>query len=436
MKTHFSIEHDWLMGGVGKDVDHEMNAAVAIWLNGICLTEVEERSDETTQTRRSVRVSVLRLARWLAGNWWRLRWEPAEGQTNYDWQMSHNMAAIGGGYLWPSLTLSSDGETVLAVAKPSAPNSDEPVRYLQEYAGVIPAADFESAIDRLVKSTIDGMSTDVRDNTDLVDLWSEVMRERTDPALVEVRKLEARLGYDPAEAPELLLDRLFDLRSAYGADAIQEIAVVSKDQAVQDLESIEAEIQSHGESARLPYCDTIRGECRAQIDPLDPPWRRGERAAEIARSVWNLPSGPLQTGTLMDLFGVRLDQQNQSDLQLSGALRDNSLDGMRVSLHQRHPVGRRFTLARLVADQVATPNEERLLPATSARTSRQKFQRAFARELLCPIDDLLAFLGPATPADDDIDDAAAHFQVSDRAVLLALVNKGIIQREYMGEWAV
>ena len=436
MKVPFSIEHEWLKGDAAKDVDHEMRAAVAIWVNETCLTEVEERTNETTRTRRSVRVSALRLAHWLASNWWRLRWEPTGPQTNTDWEMSHNLAAIGGGYLWPSLTLSSDGETVLAVAKSSAANSDEPIRYLQDYAGVIPAADFESAVDRFVKHTIDSMSTEGRDHTNLVDLWSEVIRERKDPVLAEVRRLEARLGYDPAEAPEELINRLFHLRSKYGADAIQELAVVSKDQSVQDLESLGAAIRTHGESAQLPNCDAIRDNIRTHINPMDPPWQRGEQAAGIARKIWKLPSGPLPTGLLTELFAVQLNQQAQSDLQMSGALRDPIRDGMQISLHQRHPIGRRFTLARLVADQIATPNEERLLPATNARTSRQKFQRAFARELLCPIDDLIDFLGQATPDEDDIVDAAAHFQVSDRAVAHTLVNKGIIQREYMGEWTV
>ena len=435
MNTSFSVEHEWLKDDVGMETHDAESALVSIWLNGLCVTELEDRSSDITRTRRSARLSVVRMARWFAGNWWRLRWEPEERQASLDWQMSHNLAAAGGGYLWPSLTLSSDGETILAVAKSGDPNGTEPIRYLQDYSGVIPAVDFETVIDDFVATVIDGLSTEVRRNTDLIDLWNEVNCERAELELHDVRKLEARLGFDPGEAPGALITSLLDQRKIYGADAVQELAVASKERAVDHLESLGAEVRLSGESAQLPDCNTIREQYQLQTISLDAPWKRGEQAARIARNAWRLPPGPVQNNTMVELFGVNLDE-HQSDLPLSAGLRDRAGDGLHIALHQRYLTGRRFTLARLVADQVATPTDERLLPATSSRTSRQKFQRAFARELLCPIGDLQDFLGTETPTDDDIDAAAAHFQVSDRVVAFALVNNGVIQREAMGEWAV
>ena len=435
MNTPFRIERQWLNSIDGKGVDDAVRAEVSIWVNGICVTELEDRAGDIPRTRRSVRVSMMRMARWLAGNWWRLRWEPEERQAGLDWQMSHNLAAAGGGYLWPSLTFSSDGETVLAVAKSGDPNGTEPIRYLQDYAGVIPATDFESVIDDVVTSVIDRIPANVKRNTDLIDLWTEVSRERAEPELNDVRKLEARMGYDPGEAPAELIAGLLERRKIYGTDAVQELAVASKDDAVDHLESLGAEVRDRGKSVRFPNCDSIREQYRVQTNATEAPWRRGEQAAMIARNVWSLPYGPVQNNALMDLFGVSLYEQPQYGIPLSVALRD-STGGLSLALHQRYLTGRRFTLARLLADQLATPTEENLLPATSSRTSRQKFQRAFARELLCPTDALLEFLGPGTPNDDDIDDAAAHFQVSDRVVAFALVNNGVIQREATGEWAV
>ncbi|MDE2787433.1 MAG: hypothetical protein OXL37_12325 [Chloroflexota bacterium] len=436
MSTPFRIEHELLNSEMLNGADDAVRAAVSIWLSGVCVTEAEDRAGEIYQTRRSVRVSMTRMARWFAGNWWRLRWEPEERRASPDWQMSHNLAAAGGGYLWPNLTFSCDGETVLAVTKAGDPNSAEPIRYLLDYAGIIPAVDFERVVDEFIATTIDCLPAEARKNTELVDLWAEVARERAEPELYALRKLEAGLGYDPGEAPDTLIATLLKQRSKYGAGAIQEIAAASKDNAIDHLESMANEVRGRGVSARLPACDTIREQHRDQIKPLDAPWRRGEQAARIARGIWGLPSGPIQTSTLADLFGVSLDERPQSELPLSVGLRDDGSDVMSISLHQHYLTGRRFTLARLIGDQVAAPPEERLLPATAARTSRQKFQRAFAREMLCPISDLLDFLGPAPPNDDDIDDAAAHFQVSDRVVAFALVNNGVIQRESMGEWAV
>lgn len=435
MSTPFRIERELLDSEALSGVDEAVRAAVSIWLNGICVTQVEDRADEIYRIRRSVRVSMARMARWFASNWWRLRWEQGERQASPDWQMSHNLSAAGGGYLWPNLTFSSDGETVLADAKSGNPNDAEPIRYLQDYTGIIPAVDFEHVIDEFIAATIDCLPAEDRKNTDLVELWNEVARERAEPQLYDLRKLEARLGYDPGEAPDALITSLLEQRSKYGADAIQEFAASFKDDATNRLESVSAEISARGISAQLHNFDEIREQCRVQTNVIDAPWRRGEQAARIARGIWGLTPGPIQTNTLADLFGVSLDEGPQSELPLSAGLRHDESDVLRISLHQRHQTGRRFTLARLVADQIVTPPSERLLPATASRTSRQKFQRAFARELLCPIDDLLAFLGQGTPSGDDIDDAAAHFQVSDWAVRFTLTNNGVIQREAMGEWA-
>ena len=65
---------------------------------------------------------------------------------------------------------------------------------------------------------------------------------------------------------------------------------------------------------------------------------------------------------------------------------------------------------------------------TKARTRRQKFQRSFARSLLCPYDDLAAYMNTDFPTDDDVAAAARHFSVSERVVQTLLVNRGTIDR--------
>ena len=62
---------------------------------------------------------------------------------------------------------------------------------------------------------------------------------------------------------------------------------------------------------------------------------------------------------------------------------------------------------------------------TKARTRRQNFQRSFAQSLLCPYDDLAAYMNTDCPTDDDVA-AARHFSVSERVIQTLLVNKGTI----------
>src|SRR5207249_11948004 len=90
---------------------------------------------------------------------------------------------------------------------------------------------------------------------------------------------------------------------------------------------------------------------------------------------------------------------------------------------------RRFAASRLLGDYLGFANQERLLPATHAKTARQKFQRSFAQEFLCPIDALLEKIQTTQPNEDDISEAATHFHVSPLTIRTTLVNHGQLERE-------
>ncbi len=65
----------------------------------------------------------------------------------------------------------------------------------------------------------------------------------------------------------------------------------------------------------------------------------------------------------------------------------------------------------MIADHLLAPASDSWLPATAAHTARQKTQRAFAAELLCPNEALRTFIGDDT-SDYAIEDAADHFSVA------------------------
>ena len=434
MSEGFEIQYEWLPREADPSRDGLTSAALSIMLNGVCVTEVEERLANVA--RPAARLSAWRMAQWLAGNWWRLRWEPEPSRPTLDWKMSHNLASAGGGYLWPSLTFGSDGEAILIRSQASPPSCQEPIRYLRDYATLVAADDFERVVDNFVAAVIAKLPDQVEEADDLVDLWSEIAAEREDPDLYALRQLEARLGYDPDEAPAALIDDLLAARRAYGADAVLEMAAASHDQALDHLGTLVQGIGRSSAVARVSDYDIIRDQYTRQAGPSAVAWQRGEVAAQIARSTWKLPPGPARTGALADLFGVDIENCPVENLPTSAGLRDSDPEGIRIALNQRRLTGRRFALARLVADHIATPQEETLLPLTRARTSRQRFQRAFAQEFLCPFTELQDFLGAALPGDDDIDDAAAHFEVSPLTIRTTLVNRGVMERETLDEWVL
>jgi len=444
MSMPLDIKCEWLPHQPGTDLELGAVGKLTILVNEICVTEFEDRFTKTVH--RDPGLSALRMARWFAGNWWRLRWEPEaqnlDRHQNLDWQMSHSLATAGGGYLWPSLVFSSDGETMLIQARASSPTNGEPIRYLKDYIGVIMAADFERATDDFVEATLSHLPDGAEADTDLAELWGIIADERNDPELRDLRKLEALLGYDPDEAPTDLIAGLGEGRSKYGADALQELAAASKNQALDDLEALGENVTSEKPLARVPDCDAIRQRCKKQANPWDAPWQRGAQLAQTVREVWGLKTDQVQTQALSDLLGFDLSKDMPGELPMRAAgLRDQAEDRFHVALKRsRRLENRRFALSRLVADHLIAPLGDSLLPATDARTSRQKLQRAFAQELLCPINALKNFLGindrqdsfaANALADDDIDEAAAHFEVSPLVIKTTLVNKGLMESQVL-----
>jgi hypothetical protein len=163
-----------------------------------------------------------------------------------------------------------------------------------------------------------------------------------------------------------------------------------------------------------------------------PAWRRGAAAAQALRHSAQLGAAPISNNRLAELAGVQSTALTEvgdarRGPKLSYAL-DESPSVGKVVLHSKWKTGRRFELARLLGDRIAGDGYGRLFPATRSYTYRQKLQRTFAAELLCPFDTLRGFLNDDF-SQEAIEDASEYFDVSDRTVRTSLVNHGLIERD-------
>ena len=150
-------------------------------------------------------------------------------------------------------------------------------------------------------------------------------------------------------------------------------------------------------------------------------WRVGVAAARSLREQEALDGEPIDNGRLSELFGTTKTalEQTASHAQRMSFLLTNR-GRSRLVLRSKWEVGRRFALARLLGDHLLAAGEP-LLPATGAHTYRQKAQRAFAAELLCPYHAVVDFLG-ADRSEDRCNEAATHFNVSSLAIATLLAN--------------
>lgn len=383
---------------------------------------------EIGRVRNGANLPAYRLAEWLIWNWWRLRWEPAHQNAqrgrSLEWRQAHEMGGIGRGWLWPNVTMWSDGLRIEFDVKPSPETRTEPLRYMSNKRTVVSAEAFEAGVDDLVGRVLERLARSPVPDVDLGTAWRELAIERNDAELTTYRMIEARLGFDVDQADPEQIEQIIADGDELGASAISEVAA---DQFLTAKEMHEAATQSGFESDPGRGADPLGGSWDGLGSTA--PWRVGADAAMSLRSHEKLGDRQVSDARLAGLCGI--DQRALTELGIGGpmafALTANG-HGSRVVLRSKWHTGRRFELARLLADRLLVETEEGLRPATRAYTYRQKMQRAFAAELLCPVASLVDFLQDDF-SDEAREEAAALFDVSPFAVTAVLVNNGKLERD-------
>lgn len=375
-------------------------------------------------------VSGYHLSEWLAWNWWRLVSEPRPLQPTPEWEFAHRLATIGAGYVWPNITIFSDRERTALVAKPTHPQGFTPFRFTADWTVVLPTKQFEAAVELFLTKIQGQLRAKSVTTTNFDRIWKEIQGERANPETATRRRLEALLGFDPDEDTSDLIERFLADASNLGLDAVQEIAADHQHHITSIATDIDALARTYG--SKMNPADMVRLTAfeslpREQV----PAWRRGYESARALREQQNLGLNPLENHRLAELCGVSTKALEPAEgANFAFSLDDASGKSGSVVLRARWETGRRFELARLLGDRLTNGLMERLLPATRSYTYRQKLQRAFAAELLCPFEALEEKLAGDYSADAR-EDAAQHFNVSERTVTTMLVNHRRMDRDYL-----
>ena len=434
MTNNLSIEFDWLHRDNGDAIERATLAELAMTANKYSAFELEDLTAKSI--RKSARVSAYNLAVWFVSNWWKLRWEPK--RTTYEWDFSHKIGAAGGGYLWPNVSFNGDGATISIQSESTLfPATGQAIRYINNFSTIITAEEFETKIGFFVESVIARLVDLGINAPELVGLWKEVYAERQDLELSKWRKLEAIMGFDPDEVPDHIVVGLKDASDNYGAGAVEEVAAASQGKVLDILKELSGAPFAESTGLCMPQFDVLQQEI-SSLGPTLFPWQKGEEAARIARRAWHLDEGSVSTKYLSEIFGFRQELINEPSKSRGpmtvGYREGGALDHFKIFLNTSYPANRRFALMRIVGDNLTASPDDKLLPAPDIKTHRQKFQRAFAQEFLCPYDELKEFIGSTEPEDEKIEDAARHFEVSPLLVTSVLVNKGHIARASLDEY--
>lgn len=377
-------------------------------------------------------VAAYPAAEWIAWNWWRLRWEPRR-RDDPEWAIVHDMSAIGEGYSWPRIRFVGDGERMAIEARASSAQEERPYRYTRSWAAICPARDFERAVDDFVRETLDRLSSCDLKATNLHRLWKDLTEERADPGVAEERRLEALMGREPGDGA----GDIAALRNTWvGASGLMdEVAALGANRlGATDIASIGAAALELGEPV-ADWSPALQLLPQVRREKGEPAWELGKRAAHLARAAMGVREGKVTGPRLSEFSGTRrlplVDKVRSRNLPFS------VVHGGRVLLRASNPTSQRFAFARLLGDMLMFPNfvadpghQEQVAEAaaTDVYTYRQKAQRSFAAELLCPIAELL------DRVEDDMNDenlqaVAEDFGVSELTVRTLLVNHGHLSRQ-------
>ena len=376
-------------------------------------------------------VSGYHAAEWFAWNWWRLRWEPRSAAP--DWWRAHRMTAIGEGYIWPNLTIFSDGVRTALIPLPSVRPDARPFRYLGGLPTVIPSLLFEEAVDSFIPQVVARLRDAGLPDTNLDAVWRDVLAERADPEVAKRRRIEALLGRDADAvddtAIEILMADIMSLGEAVvdevAADRAQDHAQTGAILTAAAFRQIAATVGTDAAIGDMvPLGTAIHGLFGADM----PAWQVGAAAARQLRAQEALGSDPVSDSRLARMAGTRADVL--ADPPAANPMSFTLVTGpatARIVLRSRWRTSRRFDLARLIGDRQLAGADGALFPATRAYTYRQKFQRAFAAELLSPFEAVDAMLD-GDYSEEGQQDVAAHFDVSVMVINTQLISHRRIER--------
>jgi len=427
---NLDIKLNWLASG---NDEPEYRSTMAMFEMCVGGTELTQHEDIWSQTiRDGVLISAYPLALWIASSWWRLNYEPLPAHNvcpTTDWRMAHELGAANHGFVWPQVMFASDCEIMQVWAVPSKASPNQSVRYLNglNESANISLGDFQRSVEEFVKVVIYRLeAVGIRDS-DLVKLWTEVQEERSNPESARYRQIEAEMGFDPDECPEEMMRQALRLDGIMGTFALTELApLYGKVSGGASLDVIERMTTSEG-IIGTPRQEILK--VRSGVVSHQVPWKKAVDDARTLRKTIGNTVLPVDNTTIYDILGLKpqdVEQWSPASRSSAGVAIPGVGKEFKFLPRKKHPVAKRFELSRFLGDYLLSGTSNGgWLTSTDLGTARQKYQRAFAAEFLCPIDGLRDYLQNDF-TDSALEDAAYNFEVSLETIRALLANNGLI----------
>jgi hypothetical protein len=418
--TEFAFDAEWPQEAARGGVDL-LDASVgrlSISANGTNLTTfLSDKGDNGDQ----LTMPLYNVAEWLASNWWSLLFEPRKSDPtddpadDFEFRSRHWLGMARQGFALPDLWFLPAGDKIDLIAAGDVYLRFARLTFVNSAAESLPLELVWERLHQFVQRVVDRITSEGIRDSDLHDLWARVLR--TNPDEEAYCRLVGSLGLSPYEEHPEVDRKLNDFSGRFPAAVVADLCQASDEKnftPVVDLTERIFEI--------LPKSEPVHIEVLADIElPSDhqaQAWRWGKEAARVARSALSISSTDPQGA---DAFFEKLKlggrsiapsgRDTNTAIIVSGAY-DRQDNEMQLVLSEQEEPRRRFAASRAAFLAWAKPAKGARL-VTGARTRDQAASRAFAAELLAPIDYLRRRAGSTkTLSTFQINDLAADLNVS------------------------
>ena len=299
----------------------------------------------------------------------------------------------------------------------------------------MPRKDAEAALSRFIEDVVERVADGGVRSSEVALRWKRVSRSRTDPDEQEFCEAAGALGVDPYAIDEQDI-RLIGKAHEYlrGEPLIEFLAGAALGERSESSLDWVTQVESRPQKeAALPGLD----EAADQIGPSlqrradDRPWRLGYRAAWAFRDVVFAPHDRFIS---LDRIAKEMGSRTFRAVPIPDRIRAlvSRGDGVvRIHLHDHRYDAReqaasrrdKFAFARAIGDALCFRDEPRSIVNDLEAAERQATGRAFAGQLLAPLDQVLA-MDEEHLARDEIAD---EFEVSSRVIEHQLENQDRIR---------
>jgi hypothetical protein len=398
-------------------------ARLEIYADGEPITRVEAR--RTQSVRTGIYVPLFPIAEWMIANWWFL-WD--EWRANGH-EPRHSLLAAREGFVLPDLSFVPTETKMEVMWRPSVstfsarPSSD--VLFLSGGSSIVPKSLVKEEFRRLVEAVIERLSARQVQHSYLVPEWRAILDAEHDPEQKAFCEKAARLGCDP-----------FDVADSVAAQ-IEHLGVLLPEPMAEDFcDAIPLAQMASGAEAVKTFIDSAsaialnEGRWREFREKshwrgTEVPWRDGYNEARALRAYLGR-SGPIATGLdsfLRQAFGsleIR-EFEVSSRIEAISAPTQTSAPVFGYRSHLREE-NKRFTLCRALSDHLASGQPSLV---TRSGTEHQQRNRAFAAEFLAPAESIRERIGGDRVGEEDIEELAQEFQVSDLVIRHQIQNHNL-----------